>query len=91
MKEEVWSEQLIKKIEPFRRFLEVSAQCNGKIINYSNIARDVGVDDKTVFEYFLILEDTLLGFFLEPFQHSSENGLVKSRNFIISTQESPVH
>jgi predicted AAA+ superfamily ATPase len=81
LKEEVWLEQLIKKIEPFRRFLEVSAQCNGKIINYSNIARNVGVDDKTVAEYFLILEDTLLGFFLEPFQHSFRKRLSQKPKF----------
>lgn len=70
LKEEIWAEQFIKKLDPFRRFLEVAAQANGKIINYSNIARDVGVDDKTIKEYFSILEDSLIGFFLEPFQHS---------------------
>lgn len=70
LKEEVWMEQFIKKLPPFRRFLEVSAQCNGQIINYSNLSRDVGVDDKTIKQYFSILEDTLVGFFLEPFHHS---------------------
>lgn len=70
IKEEIWMEQFIRKINPFRKFLEISAQCNGQIINYANIARDVGVDDKTIKQYFSILEDTLIGFFLEPFQHS---------------------
>ena len=70
VKEEIWGEQLVKKLVPFRRFLEVAAQSNGKIINIAHIARDVGVDDKTVQSYFSILEDTLLGFLLEPFHHS---------------------
>lgn len=70
LKEEILTEQLIRKLDPFRRFLEVSAQCNGKIINFSNIARDVGVNERTVKQYFEIIEDTLIGFFLEPFQHS---------------------
>lgn len=70
LKEEVWAEQFVRKLDPFRKFLEVSAQSNGKIINMHNIANDVGVDDKTVKQYFSILEDTLLGFFLEPFKHS---------------------
>ena len=70
LKEEIWMEQFIRNINPFRKFLEVSAQCNGKIINYSNISRDVGVDDKTIKQYFSILEDTLVGFFLEPFKNS---------------------
>jgi predicted AAA+ superfamily ATPase len=70
LKEEVWSEHLIRRLDPFRRFLEVAAQCNGEILNYSNIARDVGVDHKTVSAYFEILEDTLLGFTLEPWHTS---------------------
>ncbi len=70
LKEEIWLEQFIRKIDPFRKFLEVSAQCNGQILNLSNIARDVGVDDKTIKQYFSILEDTLMGFMLEPYHGS---------------------
>lgn len=81
LKEEILIEQLIRKLDPFRRFLEVSAQGNGKIINFSNIARDVGVDDKTVKQYFEILEDTLVGFFLEPFQHSFRKRLSQKPKF----------
>jgi len=70
LKEEVWGEHLIRKLDPFRRFLEIAAQCNGEIVNCSNIARDVGADHKTVLSYFEILEDTLLGFLLEPYHRS---------------------
>ena len=70
LKEEISAEQVVKKFLPFRRFLEVAAQRNGKIINYANIARDTGIADTTVREYFFILEDTLVGFFLEPFKSS---------------------
>lgn len=70
LKEEVWGEQIIRRIDPFRKFLEVAAQTNGQIVNYTNIARDVGVDTKTVQSYFTILEDTLIGFLLEPYHRS---------------------
>lgn len=70
LKEEIWEEHFIKSLPPFRKFLEVAAQSNGKIINFSKIARDVGVDDKTIKSYFEILEDTLIGFFLEPYNNS---------------------
>lgn len=70
LKEEIWDEHFIRQLDPFRRFLEVAAQCNGTIINYANIARDVKVDDKTIKSYFSILEDTLIGFFLEPYHGS---------------------
>ena len=81
LKEEVWAEQLVRKIDPFRKFIEVAAQCNGKIINYNKIARDVGADDKTVKNYFTILEDTLLGFVLEPFHNSFRKRLSMSSKF----------
>lgn len=81
LKEEIWNEQVVRKLLPFRRFLEVAAQCNGKIINYAKVARDVGVDDKTVKEYFCILEDTMIGFFLEPFHHSFRKRLAEKPKF----------
>lgn len=81
LKEEIWYEHLIRKLEPFRRFLEVSAQMNGKIINMSSIAKDVGVDDKTIKEYYSLLEDTLIGFILEPFNHSFRKRLIAHPKF----------
>jgi predicted AAA+ superfamily ATPase len=81
LKEEIWAEQFIRELDPFRRFLEVAAQANGKIINYSNIARDVGTSDKNIQKYFSILEDTLIGFHLEAFHHSFRKRLSKSPKF----------
>ena len=70
LKEEIVAEQIVRKLNPFRYFLEVAAQSNGKIINFSKIAADVGVDTKTVQSYFSILEDTLIGIML-PAYHAS--------------------
>jgi len=81
IKEEVVAEQLVKNLAPFRRFLEVAGQMNGKIINYHNIAQDVGVDDKTVKNYYQILEDTLLGFYLDAFDTSVRKRLSKKPKF----------
>ena len=53
---------LQRPLDAFRQFLEEAAQANGTIINYANIARDVGADPKMVVSYFSILEDTLVGF-----------------------------
>jgi predicted AAA+ superfamily ATPase len=70
IKEEVVAEQLVRKLEPFRRFLPIAAQMNGKILNYAKIAREVGSSIPSIQSYFQILEDTLLGFFLEPYHRS---------------------
>lgn len=70
LREEIAQEQLVRKLDPFRQFLEVAAQMNGLIINYAAIARDVGVDSKTVESYFSVLEDTLMGILLPSYHRS---------------------
>ena len=70
LREEIVAEQIIRRLDPFREFLEVAAQSNGTIVNYANIARDVGADPKTVISYFSILEDTLVGSLLPSYHRS---------------------
>jgi len=70
LKEEIATEQIVRKLAPFRNFLEIAAQTNGQIVNFSKIADDVGVDIKTVQSYFSILEDTLAGFLLPAYHRS---------------------
>lgn len=81
LKEEIWAEHLVRNLDPFRAFLEVAAQCDGEIVNATRIARDVGVDPKTVQSYFQILEDTLLAHILEPFNRSVRKRQSKSPRF----------
>lgn len=53
-----------------RKFLEVAGQMNGKILNHASIARDTGIEERSVQRYYQILDDIHLGFLLEPY-HSS--------------------
>ncbi len=68
LKEEVVAEGLVRELAPFARFLESLAFSHGQLTNYVNIARDCGIDAKTVKAYYQILEDTLLGYSVEPFR-----------------------
>ena len=81
LKEEIWSEHIIRKLDPFQKFLEIAAQMNGRIINTHKIAQDVGVDDKTINQYFEILEDTMIGFLLHGFKHSARKRLSEKPKF----------
>lgn len=83
LKEEIKAEQLVRNIDPFREFLEISAQMNGKIINYSGIAKDVGVDHKTVQNYYEILADTWIGNFLPAFHQSVRKSQKLSPKFYL--------
>ncbi|MBI2603884.1 MAG: ATP-binding protein [Deltaproteobacteria bacterium] len=79
LKEEIQAEALTRNLRAFSQFLDTCAFSNCEIINYSNFARDVGVDAKTIKQYFQILEDTLIGYYVYPFQHHP------SRKDIVST------
>ena len=83
LKEEILQEQIIRKIHPFRNFLEITAQLNGQIINYSRFAGEIGVDHKTVQNYFSVLEDTLVGFFLPAFHRSVRKQQQKAPKFFL--------
>jgi predicted AAA+ superfamily ATPase len=70
LREEIMQEQLVRGIEPFRRFLPVAAQASGEILNHSRIADEAGIQVKSAQRFYEILEDTLLGFRLEAFHLS---------------------
>ena len=67
LKEEIMSEGLVRNLPAFARFLDVVGFSCGELVNHASIARDVGVDAKTVREYFQILVDTLIGSLVAPF------------------------
>ena len=81
LKEEVAAEQLVRKLDPFRRFLAVSAQSNGEIINYSKIERDAGLGAGQAQRHFEILEDTLIGRSLPPYHTSIRKQQVQKSKF----------
>lgn len=76
LKEEVFAEGLTRNVAAFSRFFDAVAYSHGQLINYSNIARDCGVDSKTVKEYYQILVDTLLGSFVEPFKRRQSRQVI---------------
>jgi predicted AAA+ superfamily ATPase len=81
IKEEVVAEQLIRNLDPFRNFLRIAADQSGKIVNHSAIAKQLGIDHKTVLNYFSILEDTLIGFYLPSFHLSVRKSQISAPRF----------
>jgi predicted AAA+ superfamily ATPase len=57
----------VKNLGGFSRFLQIAAIMHGQLINTSNIARESEVARTTVNGFFEILEDTLIGYRLQPF------------------------
>ena len=70
IKEEIQAEAIVRSIGSFQRFLDIAGQSNSQMIEYGNISRESQVQSSTVKEFYTILEDTLLGQFIWPFDRS---------------------
>jgi len=77
LKEEIFDEGLTRNLAAFSRFLDIAGYSNASLVNYTNIARECGVDAKTVREYFQILQDTLVGTLVEPFQKRAGRAIIR--------------
>lgn len=78
LREEIQQEGLVRNLPAFARFLDAIAFEMGELVNYANIARDCGVDAKTVAEYHQILVDTLVGVLIEPFRKKKKRQIITS-------------
>lgn len=73
---EIREEGLVRNLPDFARFLDSAAFSNAEMVNYTNIARDCGVSAKTVENYYQILIDTLLGYFLFPYRKKIKRDII---------------
>jgi len=76
LKDEIRNEGLVRNLPAFAKFLDVVGISNGEMTNMNNIARDCGVSRTTVQDYYQILEDTLLGYFLRPYTKKVKRDLI---------------
>jgi predicted AAA+ superfamily ATPase len=70
LKEEIVAEQAVRNLNPFRLFLPVCLQNEGEPLNFTRLAEAAKVDVKTIQNYYEILTDTHLGFFLNSYDKS---------------------
>lgn len=62
----------------FTKFMTALAARTGELLNYANIASDVGVDEKTIKNWVSILERTGLVYLLQPYSNSALSRVIKS-------------
>ena len=79
--EEIAAEGAARNIPAFARFLNTAALTNSQILNYTNIANDSQIPVQTVRQWYNILEDTLLGFQIEPFTQTKKRKAISTAKF----------
>ena len=72
----------IGNVETFKKFMRVLAVRTGATINYSNIADEIGITDKTVKAWTSVLVNTGIIYLLEPYSSSEIKRLTKMSKII---------
>lgn len=83
LREEILQEGLMRNLSQFSRFLETASFSQGQIVNLSDIARETAIDRKLVANYFDILEDLLIGYWLPVFTKRAKRRLITSPKFYL--------
>ena len=78
MERDVYDILKIRDHTTFYRLLVSVAARTGSMLNYSNIADDIGVDSETVKSWIGVLENTGIVYILQPYYNSHLNRAVKT-------------
>lgn len=68
----------IMNLTLFKTFLEIAAGRIGQVINFTSISNELGIDQKTVKNWFSILESSFIVFFIRPYTKNYNKRLIKS-------------
>lgn len=83
LREEIAAEALTRRVDEFARFLDVMALHSGDELHFQNFANDSGVKVKTLQNYVEILEDTLIGFRVPPYEKTLKRKAITRSKFYL--------
>ncbi len=81
LEEEIQSEGLIRRLEPFTRFLQAISFSHGSVINVTNISKECAVNRTTVIEWISILEDLLICYQIPVFTQRAKKQVIAHPKF----------
>ncbi|MEI7441689.1 MAG: DUF4143 domain-containing protein [bacterium] len=81
LQEEIKAEGYARNLGDFSRFLDVAALTNSEQLDFAGVARDVQLSPRTVAGYYQVLQDTLIGYLLEPFKKTKIRKAVSTPKF----------
>ena len=81
LQEEIQAEGIARNIQSFSRFLEVAAQTNAQIVNFSKVGSDAQVAQRTVQSYYEILSDTFIGTLLPAYRAGKSRKAITTPKF----------
>jgi predicted AAA+ superfamily ATPase len=82
LQREIREEGLVKNFMNFSRFLDFAALTSGELINFTSLGSDAQLPPRTVQDYYQILEDTLVGSLLSPYQKTRRKPISTAKFFL---------
>ena len=79
---EIRQEHIVEDMGAFAKFLQVAALESGQCVNFTKLARAVGVATNTLRNFYQVLEDTYVGIRVQPFGRSRKR-ILQSPRFLI--------
>jgi len=80
--QEIKAEAVSRNILGFEKFLLRAALTSSEVLNFTKVAADVQLSPQTVRQYFEVLQDTLLGFYLKPWQGQKRKAIQSARFYL---------
>lgn len=81
IEEEIQREAIVRRLGSFGRFLQLAAVESGCPINLTKISQESGIGLSTLRGFYSVLEDTLVGFTLQPYAQSPRVRLLRTPKF----------
>ena len=78
LERDVRSIRSVDNLMLFQRFMKLVAARSGCVLNYANIANDLGVSNNTVKGWLSVLEASFIVFFLPPYYRNFNKRVIKS-------------
>jgi predicted AAA+ superfamily ATPase len=81
LEEEIRSEGLVRNVGAFHVFLRLAAIESGTQVNFAGLSQESGIPVSSLKNYYQILVDTFIGFWIYPYKHSGRKRLLTTPRF----------
>lgn len=76
LEEEIRREALVRDVGAFSNFIRLAAAESGRITNLAKLSQESGIPAATLKNFYLVLQDTFVGFTLHPYSRSVRRRLL---------------
>ena len=82
LEEEIRREAAVRDVGAFARFLTLAALESGQVMNLTGLSQESGVPVATIRNFYQVLVDTFVGYWIMPYGHSGRKDVLSTPRFL---------